>query len=162
MAFEDLREIAKKLKIKNIGYYNLGDPKARRDRCWSPWCGNWVEDMKDSNRCHEPKCDRRLWEEAIKQKMAIFDANTNTHFGDVSGLLIEPTFDVPPEYIPYDMRDDIMMCKACKKDVKRPNSEVCVTCHLAGKSEQFNKRRTKTRAHKGITNRIKGLDKFRK
>jgi len=161
MAFNDAKKYADKLRIKNIGLFDMGDPKARRDRCWSPWCGNWVEDMKDSNRCHEPVCDRRLWKEAVKQNMAIFDARSNTYLGAVDGLLREPTFEVPEEYLPYDVRDDLMMCRSCKKDVKRPNSEVCVTCHLAGKSEEYNKRRSKTRAHKGITNRIKGLEKIR-
>ena len=46
-------------------------------------------------------------------------------------------------------------------DITGQTGYACIDCHLAGKSEQFNKRRTKTRTHKGITNRIKGLDKIR-
>lgn len=161
MAFDDAKKYADKLRIKNIGLFDMGDPNARRERCWSPWCGVFVENMRDNNRCNRPECDRRLWVEAVKQGYAIRDPKSGTYMGDISGLLRKPTFDVPIEYMPFEVHADPMMCRACKREVKRPNSEVCITCHIAGKSEQFNKKRSKNKGHKSITNRIKGLERFR-
>lgn len=164
MAFNDAKKFADKLRIKNIGIFDQGDPKARRDVCWSPFCRKWVEDMRKDNRCHEPECDRRLWQEAVKAKMAIQDPNTGTYIGCIDKLLTEPTWDVPIEYLPPEIVSDI--CVECAKELKRPKMDICNRCYRIEKSSnQHNQRRTKAqgnrRPSKGITNRIRGLDKLR-
>jgi len=156
MAFDDAKKAADRLQIKHKNWYHSGDPKARRDVCWSPWCGNWVEDMGADNRCHEPECDRRLWQEAIKRKMAI-RLDNGTCLGNIEGLLVEPTFDVPTEYMPPET--DPMLCRCCGKNYKRPGFELCVACYLESRSKEHNKRRQKVQ--RPLTNRIKGLEKLK-
>ena len=158
MAFNDAKKFADKLRIKNMGLFDQGDPKARRGRCWSPWCGHWVEDMASDMRCHEPKCDQRLWQEAVKQRMALYDAESHTYIGCVDGLLVEPTFHVPAEYWPAEIKNNPDLCVMCGENMKRLTSELCVKCHLEGKAAAYNTQRRKVQCGSG--NKIKGLDKL--
>ena len=123
MAFDDSKKIADKLRIKNPQYFNQGDPTARRDVCWSPWCGNWVEDMRKDSRCHEPECDRRLWQEAVKNKMAI-RLDNGTYMGCVEGLLEKKSFEPPAEYNITAATEH--MCTECTDNVACPNDVLCV------------------------------------
>ncbi len=157
MAFNDEKKFSDVLRLKSpVGIFDQGDPKAKRDRCWSPFCGNWVEDLRKDNRCHEETCDRRLWSEAVKRNLALYLPESNTHIGDISRLLVEPTFDVPPEYWPHDI------CMSCTKELKRPGKDVCNKCYMDSRSQEHNKRRKMSAQKENLTHRIKGLGRFSK
>ena len=159
MAFDDAKKAADRLRIKNVGIFDQGDPTALRDVCWSPWCGQWVEDMRPDHRCHTEACDKRLWQEAIKRKMAV-KLDDGTIIGCVEPLLEKKTWEVPPEYMPV-VKDH--MCVSCQTEVARPKEVLCNRCKIAGKAKDYGERRLKAIGRKrgrGLTHRIKGLDKL--
>jgi len=138
MAFDDSKKFADKLRIKNQHFFQQGDPKAQRDVCWSPWCGNWVENMRDDHRCHQPECDRRLWEEAVKRGYAIRDPESGTYIGMVEPLLEKKIFEVPAEYQPVASEH---MCIECMDQIARPKDVLCSKCRAAGKAKEYGERR---------------------
>ena len=163
MAFDDAKKYADKLGIKNIGLFDQGDPSARRGPCWSPWCRKWGEDLRADNRCHEPECDQRLWQEAVKAKMAIRDPKSRTYLGCVDGLLTEPTWDVPIEHLPPQIAAE--MCVECAKELKRTKMDVCNRCFMIERSSnKHNHRRTQAQVkprRKGLSNKIRGLEQLK-
>jgi len=164
MAFNDAKRFADKLRIKNLGMFDQGDPTARREQCWSPWCDKFVEDMDAGNRCRTHECDTKLRQEAIRRG-TMFRVG-NVWFGNVDSLLVSP--DTIPqsihtrEILKRRGLDDVKipMC-ACGRNPKAPRRNVCSRCYQAQNLALHYERRAKRHAaQKGYTpgfNRIDGL-----
>lgn len=168
MAFNDAKRYSDKLRIKNFGLYGQGDPHARRDQCWSPWCDVFVEDMGDDNRCHTPECDARLRAEAVKRGH-MFKVG-DVLWGSVEGLLVKPD-NLPPtphtqEILKRRGLDGtpLPMC-ACGKNPKAPRKNTCHKCYQAQQlAEHYERKQKRRNRHKGNTpgfNRINGLEGLR-
>lgn len=168
MAFDDAKRAADKLRIKNFGLYSQGDPHARREQCWSPWCNNFVEDMTDNNRCNTEECNERLRHEAVRR--GIMFKVGSCWIGNVDSLLVSPDTIQPTEQTKEILKqrglDDakLPLC-ACGARIQMPRRKVCNKCYQASKLAEYHERkRNRRRPHKGQRkgsngmNRIKGLD----
>lgn len=167
MAFDDAKRAADRLRLKGPALYSQGDPHARREQCWSPWCNRFVEDMGDNNRCNTDECNERLRYEAV-QRGIMFKVGL-AWFGNVDSLLVDPDTIQPSimtqEILKRRGLDDkpIPMC-ACGKNLKAPRKNVCSKCYQASKLAEYQERRHNRhkprkgqRKGSGGMNRIKGL-----
>lgn len=165
MAFNDAKRFADKLRIKNLTMFDMGDVKARREQCWSPWCDKFVEDMGKDNRCNTHECNTKLRQEAVARG-TMFRVG-NAWFGNIDGLLVSPDTLQPSLHTQEILRRrgltdvKIPMC-ACGKNTKAPHKSICSKCYQALQVAQYHERRSKRyNAQKGYTagfNKIGGLD----
>ena len=171
MAFNDTKKFSDTLRLKNGSAFNIpGDPEAIRGVCVSPWCGRWVEDMRKDRRCHDPECDKRLWQEALKRKKAVQGKGILVTFpGAIEDMLLTPEEQERRWEGPVAVKINIEYCVKCGKEPKKPHAEYCVSCYGfirraqrkdERKQEKMGGREFKPRnrfEHK-LANKIKGLD----
>lgn len=130
-------------------------------QCRSPWCNNWIERPRKDGRCHDPECEKRLWEEAFDRGLAVKDAGLTV--GRIEPLLIDPYVPTPECNI-ESFLDSKHACK-CKRDIMLPGKNMCRQCYVEYVGTKAKQSRSQPKRKKGrnrkLFNGIRGFEKVR-